>query len=69
MYGPYGTNYAAVFDPLVAGSHNFIIQAADNSAARAPSQSSGLFNVAVAKVLAQMMEQPAGSAKTAWLFT
>ena len=68
-YGPYGANFAAVFDPFTAGSHSLAIRATDNSAAHSQSQYNALFSAAVAQVLAQTVTEPVGSAKTNWLFT
>ena len=69
LYGPYatstGVNYAAVFNPLAAGSHTFTIKATDNTSAHTASQATQTLSVAAA--LASMAANASATAKTNWL--
>jgi hypothetical protein len=74
VYGPYGVNYSAVFDPLSAGSHSLTIRAADSSSAHTASQYSGTINIAQAAAVIFAKSADLGttngqtsSAKTDWL--
>ena len=68
VYGPYGSDYSAVFDPLPSGIHNLTIRAVDKSKDRVETRYDAQFNIAVAQVMAQLVNAKSGSAKTSWLF-
>ena len=65
LYGPYGSNWSAVIDPLTAGSHPLILRAADNSAAHTQSTYTSTISVATASLLSNTK---LASAKADWLF-
>ena len=66
VYGPYGNNYAAVFNPLAAGNHTITIKATDNSPSRLSTQVAKPLTVAQAAA-ALANASLTQSAKTDWL--
>ena len=66
VYGPYGNDYSAVFNPLTAGNHTIAIKATDNSSAHLTLQIGKPISIAqVAAAFAQ--SSLTQSAKTDWL--
>ncbi len=71
LYGPYGSNYSATFNPMSAGTHTVTITAADNSSAHSTSQQTQTFSVAQVATAAVLAQAAATSqqftAKADWL--